>query len=93
MYILARKLYVCAMFPFHPGGFGGPQLYVLGGKTYINRRRSPVRPGARCVNPSGLNRIQNPSNWSSMKIYFDIKDRTRLRERFFGATHTVLARL
>jgi hypothetical protein len=28
-----------------------------------------------------------------MFIYFDIGDRARLRERFFGAAHSVLARL
>jgi len=28
-----------------------------------------------------------------MKQIFDSSDRIRLRERFFGATHTVLARL
>jgi len=28
-----------------------------------------------------------------MIIYLNIGDRMRLRERFFGATHTVLARL
>jgi len=28
-----------------------------------------------------------------MKRLFNIDDRARLRERFFGATHTVLARL
>jgi len=28
-----------------------------------------------------------------MTLVFDIDDRARLRERFFGATHTVLARL
>ncbi|MBM1817466.1 hypothetical protein [Pseudosulfitobacter pseudonitzschiae] len=30
---------------------------------------------------------------SSMKRLFNIDDRARLRERFFGATHAVLARL
>lgn len=30
---------------------------------------------------------------SSMTLVFDICDRTRLRERFFGATRTVLAYL
>ncbi|KIN65517.1 hypothetical protein Z945_560 [Sulfitobacter noctilucae] len=29
---------------------------------------------------------------SSMKRIFDSSDRIRLRERFFGATHAVLAR-
>ncbi|SHH63143.1 hypothetical protein SAMN05443551_2674 [Marivita hallyeonensis] len=28
-----------------------------------------------------------------MEMVFDMDDRARLRERFFGATHTVLARL
>jgi len=28
-----------------------------------------------------------------MKMVFDLDDRARLRERFFGVTHTVLARL
>jgi hypothetical protein len=28
-----------------------------------------------------------------MEMVFDLDDRARLRERFFGATHTVLARL
>jgi hypothetical protein len=28
-----------------------------------------------------------------MKRIFDSSDRTRLQERFFGVTHTVLARL
>jgi hypothetical protein len=30
---------------------------------------------------------------SAMTRLIDIKDRTRLRERFFGASHSVLARL
>jgi len=30
---------------------------------------------------------------TAMTPVFDIKDRTRLRERFFGATRSVLARL
>jgi hypothetical protein len=30
---------------------------------------------------------------SPMKRLFNIDDRARLRERFFGATHAVLARL
>ncbi len=38
-----------------------------------------------------------PCIWTAMKPVFalriDIDDRARLRERFFGATHTVLARL
>jgi hypothetical protein len=29
----------------------------------------------------------------SMIIFFDIKDRIRLRERFYGASQSVLARL
>jgi hypothetical protein len=29
----------------------------------------------------------------AMERIFDSSDRARLRERFFGATHTVLARL
>jgi hypothetical protein len=28
-----------------------------------------------------------------MEMVFDLAERARLRERFFGATHTVLARL
>jgi len=28
-----------------------------------------------------------------MEMVFDLDERARLRERFFGATHTVLARL
>ena len=35
----------------------------------------------------------NPSNSICMTRLFDMDDRARLRERFFGATHTVLARL
>ncbi len=31
--------------------------------------------------------------WCRMTYVFDQTDRARLRERFFGATHTVLARL
>ncbi len=35
----------------------------------------------------------NPANSGGMRRLFDMDDRARLRERFFGATHTVLARL
>ncbi|WP_300059184.1 isopropylmalate isomerase [uncultured Roseobacter sp.] len=31
--------------------------------------------------------------WRAMIRIVDMDDRARLRERFFGATHTVLARL
>jgi hypothetical protein len=31
--------------------------------------------------------------YPGMFVYFDIGDRARLRERFFGAAHSVLARL
>ncbi|HCI06256.1 MAG TPA: isopropylmalate isomerase [Sulfitobacter sp.] len=34
-----------------------------------------------------------PMTWLISIGLFDICDRTRLGERFFGATHTVLARL
>ncbi|WP_299564608.1 isopropylmalate isomerase [uncultured Sulfitobacter sp.] len=34
-----------------------------------------------------------PVTDSAMRPVFNQTDRTRLRERFFGATHTVLARL
>jgi hypothetical protein len=30
---------------------------------------------------------------TAVAAFFDRSDRARLRERFFGATHTVLARL
>jgi hypothetical protein len=30
---------------------------------------------------------------TGMEMVFDLDERARLRERFFGATHTVLARL
>ena len=42
----------------------------------------------RCLIGAG-----NPSNSMFMTRLFDMDDRARLRERFFGATHTVLARL
>jgi len=40
-----------------------------------------------------LPRLWKPCIHSLMKRIFDMDDRARLRERFFGATLTVLARL
>ncbi|ETX26888.1 hypothetical protein RISW2_17600 [Roseivivax isoporae LMG 25204] len=48
---------------------------------------APV-PGGRV--PCG--RAAKPVSHPAMTRVFDICDRTRLRERFFGASHTVLAR-
>ncbi|NNL18321.1 MAG: hypothetical protein HKP37_06230 [Boseongicola sp.] len=40
-----------------------------------------------------LPRLNKPCIHGRMKRFFDMDDRARLRERFFGATLTVLARL
>ena len=40
-----------------------------------------------------LPRLRKPCIYAGMKRFFDMDDRARLRERFFGATLTVLARL
>jgi|GEM_PF-3442291 len=40
-----------------------------------------------------LRRGQSMMYDNRMEMVFDLDDRARLRERFFGVTHTVLARL
>jgi hypothetical protein len=40
-----------------------------------------------------LRRLGATCIWTGMIVIFDIKDRTRLRERFYGASRSVLARL
>lgn len=52
--------------------------------------RRPSSPaGSRALLP----RLAESLKRRAMKRIFDMDDRARLRERFFGATHTVLARL
>ncbi|WP_241462567.1 hypothetical protein [Tateyamaria sp. ANG-S1] len=42
---------------------------------------------------ASLDRRMESRYLADMTRLFDMDDRARLRERFFGATHTVLARL
>ncbi|MEC3860739.1 isopropylmalate isomerase [Mesobacterium sp. TK19101] len=46
----------------------------------------------RCPQPA-LARIRRRLYLGAMEMVFDLDDRARLRERFYGASHTVLARL
>ncbi|GGX58151.1 hypothetical protein GCM10007385_28430 [Tateyamaria omphalii] len=45
------------------------------------------------INRTLLDRHMESRYLANMTRLFDMDDRARLRERFFGATHTVLARL
>lgn len=50
-----------------------------------------MRGRARRAHP--LPRLAQSLKREMMKRVFDMDDRARLRERFFGASHTVIARL
>lgn len=63
-------------------GVGGPVQGAVG-------RACDAHAGATPILHSGARACMR----QIMTVIFDIKDRTRLRERFFGASHSVLARL
>jgi len=56
------------------------------------RRREGLRSPALCrLSALAANRVTQYA--IAMTRLFDMDDRARLRERFYGATHSVLARL
>lgn len=65
---------------------------------YLNVLRTNRSDGSESLcfllsGASGLNEGVASGIWTVMATLLNLCDRTRLRERFFGATHAVLARL